>query len=102
MHSPSIQQTYILMMVESHSHPSSSLSIDVLNNNLLSCYKYELSVNDMATKSFFEDMVIDTEEAADRLWEAFEEADSGVPGIDTTGAQKPVRDPKEIRRIMGW
>ncbi len=56
----------------------------------------------MATKSFFEDLVIDTKEAADRLWEAFEEADSGIPGIDTTNAQKPVRDPVEIRKIMGW
>ena len=56
----------------------------------------------MATKSFFEDMVIDTEEAADRLWAAFEEADSGAPGIDTSNAQKPVRDPETIRKVMGW
>ena len=35
-----------------------------------------MTVIDAATKSFFEDMVIDTEEAADRLREAFDEADS--------------------------
>ncbi len=56
----------------------------------------------MATKSFFEDMVIDTQEAADRLREAFDEADSGVPGIDTTGARKPIRDPEEIGRLVKW
>ncbi len=56
----------------------------------------------MATKSFFEDMVIDTDEAADRLIAAFDEADSGAPGIDTSNAHKPVRDPETIRRIMGW
>ena len=47
-------------------------------------------------------MAIDTEEAADRLWEAFEEADSGVPGIDTSGAQKPMEDDEVIRRLLGW
>ena len=56
----------------------------------------------MATKSFFEDMVIDTDEAADRLIAAFDEADSGAPGIDTTGACKPIRDPEELGRILNW
>ena len=56
----------------------------------------------MATKSFFEDMVIDTEEAADRLIAAFDEADSGAHGIDTTDAHKPIEDDAEVRRIMGW
>ena len=56
----------------------------------------------MATKSFFQDMVIDTEEAADRLIAAFDEADSGAPGIDTTDAHKPIEDDAEVRRIMGW
>mgnify|MGYP006916297497 FL=1 len=56
----------------------------------------------MATKSFFEDMVIDTEEAADRLIEAFDEADSGVPGIDTANAHRVVTDPEELRRILDW
>jgi hypothetical protein len=56
----------------------------------------------MATKSFFEDMVIDTDEAADRLIAAFDEADSGAPGIDTSKAHKPVRAPEALRRIMGW
>ena len=55
-----------------------------------------------ATKSFFEDMVIDTEEAADRLIEAFDEADSGVPGIDTSNAHRVVTDPEELRRILDW
>ena len=63
---------------------------------------YEITVKNLATQSFFEDMVIDTQEAADRLWEAFEEADSGVPGIDTTGAQKPIRDLEEIGRLVKW
>jgi len=56
----------------------------------------------MATKSFFEDMVIDTEEAADRLWSAFEEADSGAPGIDISDAHKPLEDDAEIRRLLKW
>ena len=56
----------------------------------------------MATKSFFEDMNIDTKEAADRLWAAFEEADSNVPGIDTSNAHDPIEDDEEIRRIMKW
>ncbi len=56
----------------------------------------------MATKSFFEDMVIDTEEAADMLIAAFDEADSGAPEIDTTNAHKPIEDDAEVRRIMGW
>ena len=56
----------------------------------------------MATKSFFTDMVIDTEEAADRLWAAFEEADSGVPGIDISQAHDPLEDDEEIRRLLKW
>ncbi len=56
----------------------------------------------MATESFFQDMVIDTEEAAERLWEAFEEADSGAPGIDISNVKKPITDPKEIDRILKW
>ena len=55
----------------------------------------------MATKSFFEDMVIDTEKVADRLIAAFDEADSGAPGIDTKNAHKPIEDDAEVRRIMG-
>ena len=56
----------------------------------------------MATKSFFQDMIIETEEEVDRLMAAFDEADSGAPGIDTSKVQKPVRDPETVRRIMGW
>lgn len=59
-----------------------------------------MTVIDVATKSFFEDMVIDTEEAADRLREAFDEADSGVPGIDTSDALRVVTDPEEIGRLL--
>ena len=56
----------------------------------------------MATESFFKDMVLETEEETQRLWDAFEKADSGAPGIDLSNAHEPVRDPEEIRRIMGW
>lgn len=56
----------------------------------------------MATKSFFEDMKADTEDAAERLLAAFDEADSGVPGIDVSRAHDPVEDDAEVRRIMGW
>ena len=56
----------------------------------------------MATKSFFQDMIIDTEEAADRLWAAFEEADSGVPGIDISNTHRIVTDPDELGRILDW
>ena len=56
----------------------------------------------MATESFYTDMIIDTDEAADRLIEAFDEADSGVPGIDTSKTLRVVTDPKELRRILNW
>ena len=53
----------------------------------------------MATESFFKDMVLETEGEAQRLWDAFEEADSGVPGIDLSNAHKPVTDPDELERL---
>lgn len=53
----------------------------------------------MATESFFKDMVLETEEEAQRLWDAFEEVDSGVPGIDLSNAHKPVTDPDELERL---
>ena len=56
----------------------------------------------MATKSFFQDMIIETEEEADRLIAAFDEADSGAPGIDTTNAHKIIRDPEELERLLNW
>ena len=59
-----------------------------------------MAVNDVATRSFFEDMIIDTEEAADRLWAAFDEADSGAPGIDTSDALRVITDPEEIGRLF--
>ncbi len=54
----------------------------------------------MATISFFRDMIINTDEASDNLWRAFEEADSGKPGIDFSNAQDPIEDDEEIRKIM--
>ncbi len=56
----------------------------------------------MATKSFFEDMVIDTEEAARNLEKAFYDAKHGINRIDTSHAKGPITDEDEIRRIMGW
>jgi hypothetical protein len=56
----------------------------------------------MATKSFFEDMVIDTEEAARNLDRAFYEADHGINRIDTSDAKGPITDEDELRRILGW
>ena len=56
----------------------------------------------MATKSFFEDMVIDTDDAADRLIAASDEADSGAPGINTSDTHRVVTDPEELGRILNW
>ena len=56
----------------------------------------------MATKSFFEDMVIDTEEAVRNLERAFYEAEHGINHIDTSHAKGPITDEDKIRRIMGW
>lgn len=59
-------------------------------------------VKDVATKSFFEDMVIDTEEAAKNLDRAFYEADHGMNRIDTSDAKGPITDENELKKILGW
>ena len=56
----------------------------------------------MATKSFFEDMIIDTEEAARNLDRAFYEAEHGINRIDLSGAHEPIWDIEEIRKILKW
>ena len=55
-----------------------------------------------ATSSFFTDMIIDTDEARDNLWRAFEEADAGKPGIDTSNAHKPIEDVDELKKLLNW
>jgi len=56
----------------------------------------------MPTKSFFEDMVIDTEDAARNLDRAFYEADHGMNRIDISDAKGPITDEDELKRILGW
>ena len=53
----------------------------------------------MATQSFYQDIVLRTQEEVDRLLAAFDEADRRGP-IDTSGAVHPIRDPEEIRKIF--
>ena len=53
----------------------------------------------MATQSFYQDIVLRTQEEVDRLVEAFDEADRRGP-IDTSNAVKPVSDPEEIRELF--
>ena len=56
----------------------------------------------MATKSFFEDMVIDSEDAAKNLDRAFFEADHGINRIDTSDVKGPITDEDVLRDILGW
>lgn len=63
---------------------------------------YENTVKNLATKSFFEDMVIDTEDAARNLDRAFYEADHGINRIDTSDAKGPITDEDELKGILGW
>jgi hypothetical protein len=53
----------------------------------------------MATESFYKDLILETEEEIQSLWDAFEEADSGAPGMDLSKAHKPVTDPEELERL---
>lgn len=53
----------------------------------------------MATQSFYQDIVLKTQEEVDRLVEAFDEADRRGP-IDTSNAVLPIRDPEKIREIF--
>ena len=53
----------------------------------------------MATQSFYQDIVLKTQEEVDRLVEAFDEADRRGP-IDTSNAVHPVSDPEEIRKLF--
>lgn len=54
---------------------------------------------DMATQSFYQDIVLRTQEEVDRLVAAFEEAERRGP-IDTSRAHEPIEDPDEIREIF--
>ena len=53
----------------------------------------------MATQSFYQDIVLKTQEEVDRLIKAFDEADRRGP-IDTSNAVLPIRDPEKIREIF--
>ncbi len=53
----------------------------------------------MATQSFYQDIVLKTQEEVDRLVEAFDEADRRGP-IDTSNAVKPVSDPEESVKLF--
>ena len=53
----------------------------------------------MATQSFYQDIVLTTQEEVDRLVEAFEEADRRGP-IDTSNAVSPITDPEEAVRLI--
>lgn len=53
----------------------------------------------MATQSFYQDIVLKTQEEVGRLLEAFDDAEKRGP-IDTSGAHEPVEDPEQIREIF--
>lgn len=53
----------------------------------------------MATQSFYQDIVLKTQEEVDRLVEAFDEADRRGP-IDTSNAVHPVSDPEEAVKLF--
>ena len=53
----------------------------------------------MATQSFYQDIVLKTQEEVDRLVEAFDEADRRGP-IVTSNAVKPVSDPEESVKLF--
>lgn len=53
----------------------------------------------MATQSFYQDIVLKTQEDVDRLIAAFDEADRRGP-IDTSGAVHPVSNPDEAVQLF--
>ncbi len=53
----------------------------------------------MATQSFYQDIVLKTQEEVDRLVAAFDEADRRGP-IDTSNAHKVIDDPDEAVRLF--
>ena len=53
----------------------------------------------MATKSFYEDLIIDTPEAARNLERAVEQADERGP-VEFPNAKGPSHDPDFIRRLV--
>lgn len=53
----------------------------------------------MATQSFYQDIVLKTQEEVDRLVEAFDEADRRGP-IDTSNAVHPIDDPDEAVKLL--
>ena len=53
----------------------------------------------MATQSFYQDIVLRTQEEVDRLLAAFDEADRRGP-IDTSGAVHPIRNPDEAKKLF--
>ena len=54
---------------------------------------------DMATQSFYQDIVLRTKEEVDRLVRAFDEADRRGP-IDTSNAVQPISDSEESVRLF--
>lgn len=56
----------------------------------------------MATKSFYEDMVIDTEEAANNLELAFQDADEGRNRISPAQTGRMITDLDEVCKVMKW
>lgn len=53
----------------------------------------------MATQSFYQDIVLKTQDEVDRLVAAFDEADRRGP-IDTSNAVLPITDPEKIRELF--
>lgn len=53
----------------------------------------------MATQSFYQDIVLKTQDEVDRLVAAFDEADRRGP-IDTSKAHKVIDDSKQIEEIL--
>ena len=51
----------------------------------------------MATQSFYQDIVLKTQEEVDRLVDAFDEARGP---IDASNAAHPISDPEEIRKLF--
>lgn len=55
--------------------------------------------DNMATQSFYQDIVLKTQEEVDRLVAAFDEADRRGP-IDTSNAVLPITDPEKVRELF--